>query len=254
MGSRQNTEPDSNTKMVKYLSIPSLAITLLLGNQVKVSHAGFGWPAAPNPLGGFSELLPDGTGWVGTDGRVKAPIKSYRISCKSDTYKPGHNYAGIVVYDGGSYPNVLPGYVIMADSSKSNRDKYKKAMQQKNERTEGLVHGYGVWKRFGESPTTMIKKYGMKFAGFAYYKEKTAFESGALNARSHSRGGWHHDVRMMVDDEKVVIAGLVEAWKKKGIAKTYFRDTLRPFICSGIKNQKDFNPHVKWTYKRTYRC
>jgi len=257
-------------RMAKPLSIPSLAITLLLGNQVKVSNASFGWESGDKwnsflsssrgwGLGGINPNRDNG--WDGKNGNDKIKIKSYRISCDSDTYGSGRNYAGIVVYDGGSYPGILPGYLIMADSKQSNLNKYIKAMKDNGEGTEGMVHGYGVWKKFGESPRALIRKYGMKFAGFAYLRGKVEFDSGALNARSHSKGGWHHDVRTMVDDEKVVIAGAVEAWKKKGIAKTYYRNTLEKYICLALDvGHGSTDVFSKWsrskkiTYRSLYNC
>lgn len=231
--------------MAKYLSLPSLAITLLLGNQLKGCDAYRGYATTESP-GSWGSVKQTKFGWIGTNGGDEHQINSYRVSCKSDRFSYGRNYAGVVVYD-GSYPNVLPGYTILAEVTNTKLDHYKEAMRQKGESTEGMVHGYGVWKRFGESPTTMIKRYGMKFAGFAYLNGKVEFDSGTLNARSH----WHHNVAKMVDDEKVIIAGLVKAWQQNGIARTYNKRRLTPFICSGLN---DFSWSVRSMYGPQYNC
>merc|ERR1712014_129222 len=78
-------------------------------------------------------------------------IKGYRVSCESDTFHAGeYDYAGVLVYDVGSYRGIYSGYTTFFSISKSRNNKYK------------------AWAR----------KNGMKFSGFVIKGDKVEFDLG----------------------------------------------------------------------------
>ena len=79
-------------------------------------------------------------------------LKTMHISCKSDTYYPGHNYAGVIVYqyDGKSEwgtannTHCKSGYIVIQDTDSENVKKWIG-------KEPGAVHGAVYRNAFGES-------------------------------------------------------------------------------------------------------
>ena len=79
-------------------------------------------------------------------------LKTMQISCKSDTYQPGHNYAGVIVYqhDGKSEWRTAKntycksGYIVIQDTDSENVKKWFG-------KEPGAVHGDVYRNAFGES-------------------------------------------------------------------------------------------------------
>merc|ERR1711976_1093481 len=77
-------------------------------------------------------------------------IKGYRVSCESDTFHDGEYdagvfvwYAGVLVYDVGSYRGIYPGYTKFFSITKSRNNKYKAWARKNGKDLEGRVVGYG---------------------------------------------------------------------------------------------------------------
>ena len=79
-------------------------------------------------------------------------VKSMHISCQSDTYRPSHNYAGVIIYqyEGKSdwrtanNTHCKSGYIVIQDTGS---DKVKKWIGKE----PGAVHGAVYRNAFGES-------------------------------------------------------------------------------------------------------
>ena len=79
-------------------------------------------------------------------------LKTMKFSCKSDTYHPGHSYAGVIIYqyDGKSEwrtannTHCKSGYIVIQDTDSENVKKWIG-------KEPGAVHGAVYRNDFGES-------------------------------------------------------------------------------------------------------
>lgn len=119
---------------------------------------------------------------------VTEKIPNFYISEISDRFIPGKKYGGAIIYETGTYQEILPpkpvkfwsktgltcglvkqtpsnpvkpGYVIILDTS-SQRWK-----ELDHHQMEAQVHGAVIYMKFKLQPSTMKKRYGMVFGGFS---------------------------------------------------------------------------------------
>ena len=119
----------------------------------------------------------------------KVLVKTMHISCQSDTYKPGHNYGGVIIYQYDSKSEwrtanntrCKSGYIVIQDTDSEN---VKKWMSKE----PGVVHGAVYRNAFDES----VKKAEVVGEGFAIRKGKFAMCSGVFN---NPHGSAFHDDR-----------------------------------------------------------
>jgi len=143
-------------------------------------------------------------------------ITAFRISCISDYYDPNESYAGVIIYDAGTYNEgrtsgrIFPGYTML----------FKTKNQKTNSAKEGQVHGWAIRKKFGNiipankaEVEYMENKFKMKFGGFSVQNGVLKIASGAMNTGED----WHLKLsrRKMGTQETYIIYSLVNFWKTK---------------------------------------
>merc|ERR1719378_128656 len=125
-----------------------------------------------------------------------------RVTCRSDSYDSCGDYAGVLVYDIGTFPaketfgnNIKPGWILIKDTSKLSKTS-----------TEGQVHGDLIKNFFGMEPKQLIQKYNAVFAGFAIMKG--VFKVNSLTLNTGTR--FHNSKRNLNDLEERLLRGAVE--------------------------------------------
>ena len=103
----------------------------------------------------------------------------------------------------------------------------------------GSFHSKAVQHYFGETPTNLMNKYGMKFGGFSVktplhisnrHRGHPGFNSGTFNAAFGNGVGWSDGQREMNAYEAALIFMLVEEWKENGPATTVVYDQAAKFL------------------------
>ena len=203
-----------------------------------------------NDLVFYADATADACQLKGTWHRDCIEIRGFRVSWYADTYHPNNRYGGVVIYDVGTYNNgrtsgrLWPGYVMFADTTPSRVANYHAWVRRTpGQFNEGQIHGYTVWRIFGQNPSQMAARYGMKFAGFAVDRGQMKFNSGALNTASY----WELQQRTMVGEEQVVVTAVTLAWRAGGKGKTYWASNNRspsiiPWMCTGWISKHVANP------------
>jgi hypothetical protein len=149
-----------------------------------------------------------------SEGRIE--VNTMHISCKSDTYQPGHNYGGIIIYqyDGKSEwrtannTHCKSGYIVIQDTDSEN---VKKLIGKE----PGQVHGAVYRNAFGES----VNEAKVVGEGFAVRNgeskvEKFEINSGVLN---NPKGSIHHDHRKRMHElSEHCVGKIVKYWKTAG--------------------------------------
>ena len=138
-------------------------------------------------------------------------VKTMHISCQSDTYQPGHNYAGIIIYqyDGKSEwrtannTHCKSGYIVIQDTDSENVKKWIG-------KEPGAVHGAVYRNAFGES----VKGREVIGEGFAYRNGKCEINSSVFNNPKDS--GYHDNRRRMHELSEHCVGKIVEHWKTSG--------------------------------------
>ena len=101
-------------------------------------------------------------------------VETMHISCQSDMYQRGHNYAGVITYqyDGKSDwttangTRCKSGYIVIQDTDSENVKKW-------TGKEPGAVHGAVYRNAFGES----VSKGNVVGEGFAYRNENVKLKS-----------------------------------------------------------------------------
>ena len=148
-----------------------------------------------------------------TNGR-EITVESMHISCQSDTYQPGHNYAGVIIYeyDGKSdwrtanNTHCKSGYIVIQDT---NSDKVKKWIGIE----PGAVHGAVYRNAFGES----VSNAHVVGEGFSLQHE--AVEKFGINSSVFNNpigSDFHDHRRRMHELTEHCIRRVVEYWKTAG--------------------------------------
>ena len=107
-------------------------------------------------------------------------LKTMHISCQSDTYQPGHNYAGVIIYqyDGKSEwrtannTHCKSGYIVIQDTDSENVKKWIG-------KEPGAVHGAVYRNAFGES----VSEVNVVGEGFALRNGKYKVEKFEINSK-----------------------------------------------------------------------
>ena len=108
----------------------------------------------------------------------------------------------------GNPYGINPGYIILADTSESKIINYDEWLD--GEDRGGQIHGYTVWRVFGQNPRDLVARYAMKFAGFAVRGDGSiSFNSGSMNGASY----WENQNRTLIVKETHIVKALVDAWK-----------------------------------------
>ncbi len=143
------------------------------------------------------------------DDKRKIDVETMHISCKSDTYQSGHNYAGVIIYQydeesdwrTANNTHCKAGYIVIQDTDS------KGVKQWKNE--PGAVHGAVYRNAFGES----VKEKAVVGEGFAIINGAFRVNSGVFN----NEGSEYHDkLRSMHELSEHCVGKIVEYWKSAG--------------------------------------
>ena len=142
-------------------------------------------------------------------------VETMHISCQSDTYQPGHNYAGVIIYqyDGKSEwttannTHCKSGYIVIQDTDSENVKKWIG-------KEPGQVHGAVYRNAFGES----VKK-SVVGEGFAYRNGKCEVEKFEINSSvfNNPTGSVYHDHRRRMHElSQHCVGKIVKHWKTTG--------------------------------------
>ena len=143
-------------------------------------------------------------------------VKTMHISCQSDTYYPGHNYAGVIIYqyDGKSEWRTAnnthgkTGYIVIQDTDSENVKKWIG-------KEPGQIHGAVYRNAFGES----VSEGNVVGEGFALKEgeckvQKFEINSGVFN---NPKGSIYHDHRRRMHElTEHCVGKIVEHWKTAG--------------------------------------
>ena len=143
-------------------------------------------------------------------------VKTMHISCQSDMYQRGHNYAGVIIYqyDGKSEwrtannTRCKSGYIVIQDTDSENVKKWIG-------KEPGAVHGAVYRNAFGES----VSEGNVVGEGFAYRNGKCEVEKFEINSSvfNNPKGSVYHDHRRRMHElSKHCVGKVVEHWKTTG--------------------------------------
>ena len=143
-------------------------------------------------------------------------VKTMHISCQSDMYQRGHNYAGVIIYqyDGKSEwrtannTRCKSGYIVIQDTDSENVKKWIG-------KEPGAVHGAVYRNAFGES----VSEGNVVGEGFAYRNGKCEVEKFEINSSvfNNPKGSVYHDHRRRMHElSKHCVGKVVEHWKTAG--------------------------------------
>ena len=138
-------------------------------------------------------------------------VETMCISDKSDPYKPGHNYGGVIIYQYNSKSvwrtanNSLckSGYIVIQDTNSEN-------VRHWMSKEPGVVHGAVYRNAFGES----VRKAEVVGEGFAIRNGKFEMCSGVFNNPPGS--AFHDHRRRMHELSEHCVRKVVEHWKTAG--------------------------------------
>ncbi|CAB4036057.1 Hypothetical predicted protein [Paramuricea clavata] len=140
-------------------------------------------------------------------------VKTMHISCKSDTYKKAHSYAGVIIYQyngksewrTANNTHCKSGYIVIQDTESENVKRWRN-----DPVICGAVHGAVYKNAFGES-----KKKSVVGEGFAIQNGEIKFNSGVFNNPQGS--AFHDDRRWMNKLSEHCIRKIVEEeWMTAG--------------------------------------
>ena len=171
----------------------------------------------PGFFGGCFNVMPGNKGIsMGHTSEGYIDVKTMYISCQSDTYQPGHNYAGIIIYqyDGKSEwrttnnTHCKTSYIVIQDTDSQNAKKWIG-------KVPGQIHGAVYRNAFGES----VSEGNVVGEGFAlrngkYEVEKFEINSGVFNNPKDSM--YHDHRRRMHELSEHCARKVVEYWKTAG--------------------------------------
>ena len=143
-------------------------------------------------------------------------VKTMHISSQSDTYQPGHNYAGVIIYqyDGKSEwetannTHCKSGYIVIQDTDSENVKKWIG-------KEPGAVHGPVYRNAFGES----VSEVNVVGEGFALRNGKYKVEKFEINSSvfNNPKGSKYHDHRRRMHElSEQCVRKVVEHWKLAG--------------------------------------
>ena len=135
-------------------------------------------------------------------------VEIIQISGKSDTYKPGHNYGGVIIYqyngksEWQTANNTLckSGYIVIQDTDSQSVKKWKGT-------EPGVVHGAVYRNAFGES----VNDAEVVGEGFAMLNGKFEMCSGVFNNPSDS--AFHDRRKRMHELSEHCVRKVVGYWK-----------------------------------------
>ena len=137
-------------------------------------------------------------------------VKTMHISCQSDTYQPGHNYAGVIIYQWKTANNThcKSGYIVIQDTDSENVKKWIG-------KEPGAVHGPVYRNAFGES----VSEGNVVGEGFALRNGKYRVEKFEINSSvfNNPKGSKYHDHRRRMHElSEQCVRKAVEYWKTAG--------------------------------------
>ena len=176
------------------------------------------------------------SGWVAPCSEGYIDVKTMHISCQSDTYYPGHNYAGVIIYqyDGKSEwrtannTRCKSGYIVIEDTDSENVKKWigkepgqiHGAVCVGGSVSEGNVVGEGFALKEGECKV-----------------QKFEINSGVFN---NPKGSKYHDHRRKTHElSEHCVRKIVEHWKTAG--PSWLR-TQRNFEVKELLEDFDLKP------------
>ena len=168
-------------------------------------------------FGGHFTVMPGNEGIrMGCTSEGYIDVETMHISCQSDTYYPGHNYAGVIIYqyDGKSEwrtannTHCKSGYIVIQDTDSENVRKWIG-------KEPGQIHGAVYRNAFGES----VSEGYVVGEGFALKEgeckvQKFEINSGVFNNPKNSI--YHDHRRRMHELTEHCVGKIVEHWKTAG--------------------------------------
>ena len=142
--------------------------------------------------------------------KEEVSVETMHISCKSDTYQPGHNYGGVIIYQyndksewrTANNTHCKSGYIVIQDTDSENVKQWKTD-------EPGKVHGAVYRNAFGES----VKK-SVVGEGFAIQEGEFTMRSGVFNTPLGS--AFHDDRKKMHELSEHCVKKVVQYWKTAG--------------------------------------
>ncbi|CAB4037353.1 Hypothetical predicted protein [Paramuricea clavata] len=143
-------------------------------------------------------------------------VETMHISCKSDTYQPGHNYGGIMIYqyDGKSEwrtennTHCETGYIVIQDTDSEN-------VKQWIGKEPGKVHGAVYKNAFGEAVKAEVVGEGFSIQnGIFSIFDKFEKKSGVFNSPKNSE--YHDNNPDMHKVSEHCVRKIVKYWKSAG--------------------------------------
>ena len=152
---------------------------------------------------------------IGHTSEGSIDVETMHISCKSDTYKSGHNYGGIIIYQyngksewrTANNTHCKSGYIVIQDTDSENVKQWIKE--------PGKVHGAVFRNAFGESVT----KANVVGEGFAVRNGESNVEKFEINSSvfNNPKYSIHHDHRRRMHElSEHCVGKIVEYWKTAG--------------------------------------
>jgi hypothetical protein len=149
-----------------------------------------------------------------TKGQIN--VCSMHISCKSDTYRPGRNYGGIIIYQyngklewrTANNTHCKTGYIVIQDTDSENVKEWKSS-------EAGVVHGAVYRNAFGES----VNDANVVGEGFAIRNGEAKVEEFKVNSGvfNNPKESIHHDHRKRMHElSEHCVRKIVEYWKTAG--------------------------------------
>ncbi|CAB4036056.1 Hypothetical predicted protein, partial [Paramuricea clavata] len=149
----------------------------------------------------------------------KIYVETMHISCQSDTYQPGHNYGGVIIYqyDGKSdwktanNTHCKTGYIVVQDADSDN-------VQTWISEESGVVQRAVYRNAFGESAKD-VEVVGESFA--ILYGQ---FEKNSHIFNNPHGSAFHEDRREMDKLSEHCVRKIVEYWKRVGSSRVEQRN------------------------------
>lgn len=147
---------------------------------------------------------------INVDGAENVVLKTMHLSCKSHSYRPGHKYGGLIIYQyngnlewrTANNTHCLSGYIVIQDTDSDSVKQWK-------EREPGQVHGAVYRNAFGES----VRKVKVVGEGFAI-RDRFEMVSRVFN---NPLGSEFHDSRETMNEASVhCVRKIVDYWKRGG--------------------------------------
>ena len=147
--------------------------------------------------------------------RKAVKVETMHISCKSDTYEDGQEYAGVIIYQyygksewrTANGTHCKSGYIVIQNTN-------SKAVKQWRGKEPGAVHGAVYRNAFGESVNTE----NVVGEGFSLRKEKSQIKfknrSSVFNNPKDSE--YHDKSKTMHEISELCVHKIVEHWKTAG--------------------------------------